>query len=258
MFIPFWLKKILGALLLPLPIGLFFIFLSIIFLVATQKKRLSVILSFFGLLLVFVFSLSGAANALIDHLESQYPPLLVPPKTVTKIVVLGGGVRGEKNYPANLSLNSASLSRLIESIRLFNQLEGVGVKPILILSGGRVFASPAVAGKMQNTAVMLGISREQIILEKGSRDTREEALYLKNMVGSQPFILVTSAFHMPRAIALFQALGMHPIAAPTQFLNGDSNFLSWCFPNGWSLAVSDTAIHEYFGMLWEKMNGRIS
>lgn len=258
MFIPFWLKKILGALLLPLPVSLFFIALGMILLIIKQKKQVGMIVGFLGLLLVFVFSLNGTANALIDHLESQYSPLLVPPKTVTKIVVLGGGVRGEKNYPANLNLNSASLSRLIESIRLFDQLEGVGVKPILILSGGRVFASPAVAGKMQNAAVMLGISREQIILEKGSRDTREEALYLKNIVGSQPFILVTSAFHMPRAMALFQALGMHPIAAPTQFLNGDSNFLSWCFPNGWSLAVSDTAIHEYFGILWEKINGRIS
>ncbi len=253
MFIPFLLKKIIEALLLPLPIGLFLIFIGLFF-----RKITGIILSLLGLLIIITFSLTGTSNFLINYLQSQYQPLLETPKNVTQVVVLGGGVSGGKNYPPNLTLNTASLSRLVEGVRLFDALEEIGVKPTLILSGGRVFQSPAVAGKMQNTAVMLGISQEQILLEDGSRDTREEAVYLKKTLADKPFILVTSAFHMPRSMDLFTAQGMHPIAAPTQFLGVRTNLTSWFIPNGASLEISDIAIHEYLGILWEKINHRVS
>jgi uncharacterized SAM-binding protein YcdF (DUF218 family) len=63
---------------------------------------------------------------------------------------------------------------------------------------------------------------------------------------------------MPRAMALFQHLGMHPIAAPTQFLGFHRTLITAYLPNTNNLVISDIALHEYLGVLWEKMQGYIS
>lgn len=192
---------------------------------------------------------------LLNTLQSRYSPLMHPPAHVSAIVVLGGGVNSKKKYPPNLTLGSASLSRLIEGIRLFKEITQTNAHAQLILSGGRVFEDPAIAGKMRNTAVMLGIDEKNIVLENGSQDTHEEAVYLKTTLGNKPFILVTSAYHMWRAMDLFEKLGMHPIPAPTQFMAYKHNFILYYIPNTNSLMISDIVIHEYLGLLWGKLRG---
>lgn len=253
----FLIKKLISNLLLPLPCGLFWIVIGILILLAKRSRRFGIISISMGFLIITLFALNPISTSLLHALQSQYAPLTLPPNDVDKIVVLGGGVSGGKDYPPNLMLGSASLSRLIEGIRLLKLIEANHPDATLILSGGRVFQSPTIAGKMRNTALMLGISEKNTLLEDGSRDTHEEAIYLQKMVGNKPFILVTSAFHMPRAMALFQNLGMHPIAAPTQFLGQHYNPLFWYIPNANSLIYSDIAIHEYLGMAWAGLLGYI-
>ena len=150
-----------------------------------------------------------------------------------------------------------NVKRLVEGIRLLKEIQKVNPNAQLILSGGRVFQSPAVAGKMRNTALLLGVDDKNMILEDGSQDTHQEALFIHKIVGNQPFVLVTSAYHMPRAMALFQDAGMNPIAAPTQFMGYKYDFALWCIPNANSLIVSDIAIHEYLGIIWGKIRGYI-
>ncbi len=193
-------------------------------------------------------------NVNSNHLEDQYHPLTTLPSNVNYIVVLGGGSGGRYRYPPNTRLSSASLSRLIEAIRLHRQ----NLNTTLILSGGRVFGSPAEATVMNNTAIALGIARNHMIVEAGSKNTRQEALRLKSTLQSKPFVLVTSASHMPRAMALFKKLGMHPIAAPTQYLAKQNRYsLKYYLPSVVSLIHSDIAIHEYIGDLWAKYRGYI-
>lgn len=253
----FWLKKLVSGFLLPLPFGLLWILAGIILLIASRAKRLRNLCFFVGFFIITLFSLNPVSVALLDELQSQYAPLMHPPTNINQIVVLGGGVSGGKDYPPNLTLNSASLSRLVEGIRLLKEIQKTNPTATLILSGGRVFQSPAVAGKMRNTALMLGVDEKNTLLEDGSQDTREEALFIYKVVGDNPFILVTSAYHMPRAMALFQNVGMHPIAAPTQFMGYHYDFTLWCIPNANSLIVSDIAIHEYLGIIWAKIRGYI-
>lgn len=254
----FWIKKLISNLLLPLPFGLFWVAIGIFILLTKRARQFSIISIAAGFFTITFFALNPISSKLLYTLQSQYAPLTAPPVNVNKIVVLGGGVSGRKDYPPNLTLSASSLSRLIEGVRLLKIIEKNHPDAKLILSGGRVFQSPAVAGKMQNTALLLGISEKNTSLEDGSRDTHEEALFLQKMLGDKPFILVTSAFHMPRAIALFQHLGMHPIAAPTQFLAQHYNPLFWYIPNTNSLIYSDLAIHEYLGTMWAKMQGYIN
>ena len=254
----FWSKKIVSAFLLPIPFGLFWLTLGIILLLCHRAKRFRLLSILVGFLTIFIFSLNPVASALINPLQKKYAPLIHPPASIDKIIVLGGGVSGGKNYPPNLTLHSASLSRLVEGIRLLKEVQKTNPSATLILSGGRVFRSPSVAGKMRNTAVMLCVDQSHTKLENGSLDTRDEAIYLQQFVGKKPFILVTSAYHMPRAMDLFERLGMHPVHAPTQLSGIIHNPWLYWIPNSQNLNTADIAIHEYLGILWGMLRGYIA
>ena len=179
-----------------------------------------------------------------------------PPTNINTIVVLGGGVRNNTHAPPNTQLGSASLSRLIEGIRLYKLIRNQSGHAKLILSGGRVFGVNVEAHKMQNTAVILGVRPSDMVLARGSKDTYDEALYLKNKVGNKRFIVVTSAVHMPRTMALFHKQGMRPIAAPTQYIADKKKFnCTRLIPSTSNLIHTDIALHEYFGMWWAKLRG---
>lgn len=250
----FMTKKIISSLLLPLPISLLFFIIGLLFLWFSQKKKYGISFLLIGIIILWLFSTSLIPSYLLSTLESQYQPLKNAPNNINDIVVLGGGVRVNDHFPPNTQLNSASLSRLVEGIRLYQQLQKKGVKIKLILSGGRVFNAPSEAGKMHNTATILGVSLKDLLIEDGSTDTYQEALFLKPIIGKQPFILVTSATHMPRAIAIFRHLGMKPIAAPTQYLS-KTHYLPYTYfiPSAINLLYADIAIHEYFGFIWGKL-----
>lgn len=254
----FLLKKIISPFLLPLPITLLLLGVGTILALINKAKRTQYTCLIAGFACLIFFSLRMNAYLLIDTLQSRYQPLVTPPQNVNKIVVLGGGISGGKIYPANIMLRSASLSRLVEGIRQFYILKKHGINATLILSGGRVFESQAEAGTMRNTAIMLGIPKNAIQIEDGSKDTHDEALFLKRELGAQPFILVTSAFHMPRAMELFQAVGTNPIAAPTQFFGPTNLKIKSYIPSSLALEISDITIHEYLGMAWEKLKQQIN
>ena len=172
------------------------------------------------------------------------------PKPIQTIVVLGGGNGGKRIYPPNTRLSAASLSRLIEAIRLYHQHPDI----TLILSGGRVFGPTSDASAMNHAALALGVERQHLIITAGARDTAEEATEIKHIIGDKPFVLVTSAYHMPRAMTLFHQAGLHPTPAPTQFLTyrSLSNPKTY-FPNASTLTLSDIALHEYLGLAYLKL-----
>ena len=82
------------------------------------------------------------------------------------------------------------------------------------MSGGGAFDPVYEAEVMARVAREMGIPESDIILETKSIDTKDEARFIKPIVGNEPFVLVTTASHMPRSIALFKKLGMDPIPSP--------------------------------------------
>ena len=254
----FTLKKIISAILLPLPIALILLFIGLCFLWFSKRNTAARIFLSSGFIVLVIFGFSLFPMMMLNSLEEIHDPMITPPKHIDGIVVLGGGVRIDTHAPPNTQLSSASLSRLVEGVRLYQLYQQQHQPQKLILSGGRVFGKPAEAGVMQNIAVILGVNPSDIILEAGSRDTYEEAIYLKKQLGTHSFILVTSAYHMPRSMALFKDLGMHPIAAPTQFMGHHENSIRWYIPCSNSLSLSDVAIHEYLGILWGEFKGYIA
>jgi uncharacterized SAM-binding protein YcdF (DUF218 family) len=96
-------------------------------------------------------------------------------------------------------------------------------------------------------------------LESSSKDTKDEARLIKDMVGNESFFLVTSASHMPRSVALFKKEGMNPIPAPTDHRIKERQRLSpgMFFPWAGNLIKAELAVHEYLGLGWAKIRNQI-
>jgi len=96
----------------------------------------------------------------------------------------------------------------------------------------------------------LGISSDAIVVNDTPLDTGEEAKQSARLVGAEPFLLVTSANHMPRAVRLFERAGAHPIPAPTDQRANSSARLGWAslVPDVDGLRDTQTALHEYLGL----------
>ena len=101
------------------------------------------------------------------------------------------------------------------------------------------------------------MNRQDLVLGGPSRGKEQEALNISPIVGKQPFVLVTEASHMPRAMALFRKQGTHPIADPTDFRTGFSEPLGMqeLILDAGDLFGSERAIYEYLGLAWAKVRG---
>ncbi|MDE3208837.1 MAG: YdcF family protein, partial [Pseudomonadota bacterium] len=213
-----------------------------------------------GFLILFALGLEPVADAVVYPLEHLYPSLdgvrlqvlrLHPPYW---IVVLGNGHSDRQDVPALQLLNGTSLARLAEGLRLQRALPGSH----LLLSGGSPLSGQAEAPVLEQAARELGANRNTLTIEDQSLDTADEARDVKLLVKDAPFVLVTSAVHMPRAMALFRHLGMKPIPAPTGFLgNPSAGLLDRYFPRSENLVVVQVALHEYLGLAFEYLTHQI-
>ena len=70
---------------------------------------------------------------------------------------------------------------------------------------------------MAKMAIELGTDKKKLVLEFKSKNTKDQASFIHNIIGNDKSILVTSASHMARSISLFQSKGMYPIPAPTGY-----------------------------------------
>ena len=256
----FFLKKLISRMLFPLPLSLILLAVALFF--AFRRKiswavRLPLLLA---LLILFFGSFNGTALLLMRPLETTYTPLAVGgvpfPNDALKsryVVVLGGGATFIPDVPPASRLSDASLSRLVEGVRLVNLLP----KTQLVFTGGEVDSPIPIADAMTMGAISMGVSPQRIHPIPSARDTAEEIESISKVVGKQPFILVTSAAHMPRAMKLCQARGLNPIAAPAQFIADRHDLFSWNTFN-WSiqsLERTTNAVYEYMGTAWAWLNG---
>jgi len=255
----FLFKKIIGPLFFPLSLCLEIFIVGLILLWFTKKIRTGKVVISIGVVLFVLFSYGALPKLLLKPLEQQYPPIsqLKDLPKVKWIIVLSGGYTYDPQIPVTSQLFHSSLFRLVEGIRLHNLIPGSK----LILSGGPLFDPVPESEIMANIARDLGVRRENMILESVSRDTEGQAGLIQKIVGNDRFILVTSAAHMPRSMALFRKLGMQPIPAPANYRikesQGEKINPAMFFLQVDGLEKSTTAIYEYLGLAWAKLRGRI-
>lgn len=200
-----------------------------------------------------IFSTGFFPSYLTRLLEHSYQPVKLINPDIDKVVVLGGGQFNDSELLAHDLLYTASIKRVMEGIRLYRALK----QPKLILSGGGYGSTTGYtqASRMLALSQLLNVSENNIILEQDSINTENEAKLLKPLLGEEPFYLVTSAIHMPRAMHLFQHYGMNPIPAPTDFTLWwqDERWQKTWLPTPQNLVFVNIAWHEILGRVWFKI-----
>ena len=244
----------------PFPIGVFCLLLALFFYILRLRKMTTLTL-LISLSLFLVLGYGLPARKQLSNMERKYSPLDVgkisqkEKQQIRFVVVLGNANTTDPGIPESNQLSSTSLYRLVEGIRIQRELP----QTFLILSGGASQDSQpnaVIAGKV---AESLGVDKGQLIIEKSPKDTAEEAKALQALVNEMPFILVTSAAHMERAMQLFKDAGTRPIPAPTDFLIKDNNQLtsSSFVPTLENLALSERMIYAWGAKAWNTVSSLI-
>ncbi len=254
--------------LLPLfiyPLGLSCILLLFALWLSRKRSRKTYIPILLALVLLLLSSNSIIANNLIASLEKQYLPLSEP-HTAEAIVVLGGATRNNEP-PRILPDMSDRGDRLLYAAKLYKD----GAAPKILLSGGRIQWTGGDSSEAKSMATILelmGIPPEDLILESRSLNTHENAVYTKEILQQQNIdkvLLVTSAAHMPRSIAIFKRENINAIPAPADYMISDRNLVEHRYtsesrilsllPNSQSLDYTTQAMKEYIGTFIYRLKG---
>jgi uncharacterized SAM-binding protein YcdF (DUF218 family) len=240
----FLVKKIVGGLLTPPLIALALAVVGCMF-YAVRRRRAAAAFVLAGVAVAYVSSLDAVGLALLAPLELRYPPLApsMDLANVRYVVVLGSSYRPHDSVPVTAALDYVGLMRIVEGVRLAKRLDAAR----LVVSGGGATGSAVGYAALARD---LGISSDAIVLNETSLDTGDEARQVARLVGAEPFLLVTSANHMPRAVRLMERAGAHPIPAPTDQRVGASAKPVWAtlLPDAEGLRDTQTAVHEYLGL----------
>jgi uncharacterized SAM-binding protein YcdF (DUF218 family) len=240
-------KHSIGALLSPLTASMLIAAIAVVCRWC-RRPRLARILFGAAVTVLYAGSLSIVGDALLTPLEHRYPPLHqdMSPPAADYVVVLGAGYTPYHDLPTTAALNPDGLARVVEAVRLVRRLNGAR----LVVSGGAPSGQIPSALGYAEMARELGVDEGSLLLLETPLDTQAEARAIAGLVGNARFILVTSAYHMPRAVLEMRRAGLQPIPAPTGqlVLGSDSGAWSAWVPNSGALRKVERALHEYIGL----------
>lgn len=247
-------KKVIGGLLLPLPMLLLLMGIGLLLIGFTRWQRGGKTLIFVSWLMLALISVQPIADRLLLPLEASHPTWRPGQTKVDYIVVLGGGYTYNPDWAPSSNLINNSLPRVTEGIRLYHANPGAK----MIFTGGAAQGNPVTSAKTAaRVAESLGVPTQDILTLDTPRDTEEEAASAAKVVGKQPFLLVTSASHLSRAMRFFQAQGLNPIPAPANQLAITSALNPWekMLPSSYWLSHSERAWYESLGRIWQRLKG---
>jgi len=260
-----FVKKVIGPLFFPVSLCIEVLLAGWLLISFTRFQRSGKILVLFGMIMLGLFSYAPFAERLLEPLEYRYPvisqeaasgfTIASDPASPKWIVVLGGGHSSNPELHPLSQLSHPSLARLVEGIRLYRAIPGGK----LLLMGGGMFSEEPESVVMARAARSLGVDEKDIVMERHSTNTRDQAEAARSIVGDARFLLVTSASHMPRSMALFKRTGADPIPAPTGHLvKMDQGWDPDRFvPNARHLFKSERALYEFLGMGWAWFRGQV-
>jgi uncharacterized SAM-binding protein YcdF (DUF218 family) len=240
----FILKKMVSFFIEPLGFVLLLFFIGLYTLFRGHFTKAKLFLSF-SFVFLFLFSYPPFSNILVQTIEDVYPKFDVKDANISYIHVLGNGNNDDVKQPLSSMLSDSSMKRVIEGVLIQKQYP----KAKLIFTGYEGESTLANAQVNAKMAVALGISQKDMIINSKPKDTKEEVLFDKSIVGHNKFVVVTSATHMLRAVKLFRDQGLDPIPAPTDY-KGRRLDTFWIKPDIDTFHNSQMAIHEYVGLLW--------
>lgn len=240
------LKVIYSTFFIPPGIFLFLLLALTVWLYHRQRQSASLLLGF--TVFFYLCTIPAVADPVIRSLEMRYTPPAAFSGDV--IVLLGGGATMDTpNIDGHGHLSGYAANRLLTAAQLYHKYK----LPILT-SGGKVLETTGTEAEISRTILLgLGVPDDKIIVEKQSLNTTQNAEYSKKLLDSQGFsqpVLVTSAFHMPRAVLRFQKAGIKVLPWPTDYQANVHNLVSWFdfIPSSGALTNIALAVKEYLGL----------
>lgn len=232
-----------------LPPGIFIFTLLGIGLWLWHKKEPGWRLVIVATCIFYLFTTNFMASLLLRPLEQRYIPPAQPAGDV--IVVLGAGALADvPNVNGTGQVSDYAANRLLTCLQLYHRL-GVPI----IVSGGKVFQSSGNEAEISRTTLVgAGVPADKILMEKESLNTTQNAQYIARILKSRGFtrpILVTSAFHMPRAVAQFEKVQVAVTPYPADYQSNRRLYLTIFdfIPSADALDKISLAWKEYLGLL---------
>jgi len=249
----FALKKIISSF-VTLP-GLVIVALVIIMFQSLRDKKPWKSLFIIALML-YIVSTNAAADIIIGSVEERH--IYRGDPSASMIILLGGGaVQGVDDISGKSIPCAEMLVRIVDAARLYKKY-GLPV----LFTGGTLYGKTDEADIVRRFLVDLGVSSEKIIVERRSRDTVENAEYVKSILKKlnvKKTVLLTSAYHIRRACLIFSAAGIDFVPHSAGAFHENEKCLSYLdfLPDFDSLRISSIALRESAGFLFYYMKYRI-
>lgn len=260
--VAFWIKKFVAFWFMPLNVAMLLLGTSLVLGRNARYRNVARGCLWAALAVLLVISNRTCSRLLIWPLERSYAPIPEAmtaaelPERVQKcrfILVLGAGHTQEAGWPATVQMSNSGLGRLTEAVRLGRLLPSAK----LIMCGPGEKPEETHAKALMRGARALGLLGDRFALVETVRDTEDEVREAKKIAGNEPVALVTTACHMPRAMALCAKAGLVVEPCPTDFL-GKFKGAHPLSDFGWdseSVTRSTFAFREYLGRMWIWLKG---
>ncbi|MBT5902707.1 MAG: DUF218 domain-containing protein [Opitutaceae bacterium] len=254
----FLFKKLVGHFISPVFFGIGLVILGLWLHWRGKSVKLSRTFLATGILIPLLAFNSGFADLLNRHLEYVHDAMPVQRNMAIPdlkfLVVLGGGHVENPQLSSLTQLVNPSRSRVVEGVRLARLYPEA---TLLVCGPQGTHHSRPHAAFLAESAIELGVSPDRIMQLSSGRDTRGEILEISSVVGGQSIGLVTSAWHMPRSMALAAEVGLNATACPADYRTQSpkSTFGSWFTFYPPAYETTSRALREYVGILWLNLRG---
>jgi uncharacterized SAM-binding protein YcdF (DUF218 family) len=257
----FFLSKTLGVLLLPsnllIAVGMVGLLLLLTRYVALGRRLVAA-----SLLLLAICGFSPLGKLLLYPLEARFPPWDATRGAPDGIVVLGGAIEPNLSAVRGAAVFGPSIDRLIAAAELGHRYPHAR----LVFTGGNGNLAASDTAREADFALPVlesfGLSKDRLIMERRSRNTEENAEFSKAMVAPKPgerWLLVTSAYHMARAVGIFRKAGFAVEPYPVDWrMGGRDDVLGFSRSFLGGLGRIDTASREWLGLTAYWLTGKTS
>lgn len=248
---PYYLTKILPLLLMPISIALALALVALLLLLKKKQKGAAFSL-LAAVFILWISSLPSVAGKLVWSLERQYPPMPIDEIPQEDCIIVLGGVLGAQLFPRVETELTEAIDRVYQAARLYRSGKG---KTLIITAGNQPWQQQDIAEAELIKGILeeWGVDRQSIVLDSSSRNTHENAengAVLVRESGCRTSLLVTSAWHMPRAVASFNKSGVDvvPVSVDVHLVSGPFTSVAGLIPQAEALATTSRMIHEWMGI----------
>ena len=256
----FWLaSKLFWLVFHPLSLAMLFVTFGLL-LSFRRRQGLGLSLTGFGLAILLVSGLTSIGALLMQPLEARHARPDAFPENAVGVIALGGGTENEISAARQSYELAGAGERFVEAVRLALAHPDL---PVLV-TGGIGSLSGAGESDADSSARLFeafGLGAPQIRYESRSRNTYENAVNAAALFDPQPgetYVLITSAFHMPRSMALFRKAGFDVVPWPVDFrTTGETGFMLDIGDATDNIDLTATAMREWIGLVAYWATGRI-